>query len=162
MKNLEQPGSHLRRRPSSHLETHVYLSIKALHIIAVISWMAGLLYLPRLFVYHSGVQRGSEPSELFKIMEYRLYKYIMSPAMIVSVFSGAYIAYAGAHYESYWFLTKAALVAILVGVHFLLGRHLREFNEDRSVASGRYFRMINEAPTLLMVAVVILVVVRPF
>lgn len=162
MKNLDQPALALSRQGGPNLDAHVYLSIKALHVIAVISWMAGLLYLPRLFVYHSGVQQGSEPSELFKVMEYRLHKYIMTPAMVISVLSGAYIAYAGAHYESYWFISKAALVVLLVGVHFLLGRHLTEFKEDRCKASGKYFRMINEAPTVLMVAVVVLVVVRPF
>jgi protoporphyrinogen IX oxidase len=140
----------------------VYLSIKALHIVAVISWMAGLLYLPRLFVYHSNVPKLSDPSELFKIMEYRLYRYIMTPAMVVTVLSGVYIAYFGAHYESYWFMTKALLVVLMIGVHFILGRHLSEFNEDRSTASSKYFRVINEVPTLLMIAVVALAVVRPF
>lgn len=140
----------------------MYLSIKALHIVAVISWMAGLLYLPRLFVYHSGVSKKSEPSELFKIMEYRLYKYIMTPAMIVTILSGIYIAYAGVHYQSYWFMTKAMLVILMIGVHFVLGNHLSAFRADRSTASEKYFRIINEVPTLLMIGVVVLAVARPF
>ena len=140
----------------------MYLSIKALHIVAVISWMAGLLYLPRLFVYHSNAPKRSEPSEVFKIMEYRLYRYIMTPAMVVTVLSGVYIAYFGAHYENYWFMMKALLVTFMIAVHFILGHHLSEFNEDRSTASSKYFRVINEVPTLLMIAVVVLAVVRPF
>lgn len=136
--------------------------IKALHILAVISWMAGMLYLPRLFVYHAGVARGSEASETFKVMERRLLKAIINPAMIVTWLSGIYIAYAFGYYRAGWLHAKIALVLLLSALHgYLVGR-VRAFAEDRNDKSQRFYRFINEIPTVLLIGIVILVVVKPF
>lgn len=138
------------------------LWIKALHILAVISWMAGLLYLPRLFVYHADVERGSTASETFKLMERRLLKGIMNPAMIVVWLSGLYIAYAFNDFRAPWLHAKLALVLLMSGLHgYLVGR-TRAFAEDRNDKSARFYRIINEAPTVLMIGIVVLVVVKPF
>jgi putative membrane protein len=136
--------------------------IKALHILAVISWMAGMLYLPRLFVYHAGVERGSQASETFKVMERRLLKTIINPAMIVTWLSGLYIAYAFGYFREPWLHAKLALVLLLSAFHgYLVGR-VRAFAEDRNDKSQRFYRFINEVPTVLMIGVIILVVVKPF
>jgi len=136
--------------------------IKALHILAVISWMAGMLYLPRLFVYHAGIARGSEASETFKTMERRLLKGIMNPAMIVTWLSGLYIAYAFGYFRAPWLHAKLGLVVLLSAFHgYLVGR-VRAFAEDRNDKSQRFYRFINEVPTLLMIVIVVLVVVKPF
>ena len=136
--------------------------IKALHVLAVISWMAGMLYLPRLFVYHAGVARGSEASETFKTMERRLLKAIMNPAMIVTWVSGLYIAYAFDFFRAPWLHAKLGLVVVLSAFHgYLVGR-VRAFAEDRNQKSQRFYRFINEVPTVLMIGIVILVVVKPF
>lgn len=140
----------------------MYLAIKSLHVVAIISWMAGLLYLPRLFVYHSSVRPGAPESEIFKVMEYRLYKFIMNPAMVVSFVSGLYLVYSGLYVTDGWFLAKFFLVLLLTASHLVLGRHLREFQQDRRVKPERYFRILNEAPTLLMIGIVALVIVKPF
>ena len=138
------------------------LWIKALHVLAVISWMAGLFYLPRLFVYHVGVARGSEASETFKVMERRLLKAIMNPAMIVTWITGLYVAYAFGYFKDPWLHAKLTLVLLLSGFHgYLVGR-VRAFAEDRNEKSGRFYRIINEVPTLLLIGIVILVVVKPF
>lgn len=138
------------------------LWIKALHIVSVISWMAGLLYLPRLFVYHCDTEINSTQSETFKIMERRLYRGIMLPAMVASwAFGGALIHMAGAWGQG-WFFAKLGLVVVLSGFHMLLGTQRRAFAEDRNRHSARYFRFLNEVPTLLMIGIVILVVVKPF
>lgn len=136
--------------------------IKALHILAVISWMAGMLYLPRLFVYHTGVARGSEASETFKTMERRLLKGIMNPAMIVTWLSGLYIAYAFGYFRAPWLHAKLGLVLVLSAFHGYLSGRVRAFAEDRNAKSQRFYRFINEVPTLLMIGIVILVVVKPF
>ena len=136
--------------------------IKALHILAVISWMAGMLYLPRLFVYHTGVARGSEASETFKVMERRLLKAIMNPAMIVTWASGLYIAYAFGYFTAPWLHAKLGLVLLLSGFHGYLAGRVRAFAEDRNDKSQRFYRFINEVPTLLMIGIVVLVVVKPF
>jgi putative membrane protein len=140
------------------------LWLKALHIISVISWMAGLLYLPRLFVYHCGVEAGSEASETFKVMERRLARAIMTPAMIASfVFGLALLLRKGFFFSAGgWLHTKLVLVLVLAGVHFLMLRWRREFAEDRNTRSAKFYRVINEVPTLIMIAVVILVMVKPF
>ena len=136
--------------------------IKALHVLAVISWMAGMLYLPRLFVYHAGVARGSEASETFKTMERRLLKAIMNPAMIVTWVSGLYIAYAFDFFRAPWLHAKLGLVVVLSAFHgYLVGR-VRAFAEDRNQKSQRFYRFINEVPTVLMIGIVILVVVKTF
>jgi putative membrane protein len=140
----------------------MYLWIKVLHVVAVISWMAALLYLPRLFVYHCGVQAGSAQSELFKVMERRLLKAIMTPAMVVSWAAGLWLAWQAGFFQAGWFHGKLALLLALSGVHGWLAVLVRQFAEDRNVRPARYFRFLNEAPTLLMVGIVILVIVKPF
>ena len=139
-----------------------YLWIKVLHLVAVISWMAGLLYLPRLFVYHSNQPPGSAASDMLKVMELRLLKYIMTPAMVVVWLSGGYLVGAGQLWRSNWLLAKVVLVLGMTLVHFLLGSHRRAFAQNRNSKAEKYFRIINEVPTLLMILIVVLVVVRPF
>ncbi|WP_319774756.1 protoporphyrinogen oxidase HemJ [Breoghania sp.] len=138
------------------------LWVKAIHIMAVISWMAGLFYLPRLMVYHVQAEPGSDKSETFKIMERRLYKAIMVPAMIVSWICGLVVAFEWGYFSEGWFHAKLLFVVFLTIFHFMLGIRLKEFAEDRNHHSERYFRMINEIPTLIMIVVVILVILRPF
>jgi putative membrane protein len=143
----------------------MYLWLKALHIIAVISWMAGLLYLPRLFVYHAATQPGSEQSETFKTMERRLLKAIMTPAMIATwLFGLAMIWTMGfdAFKAAGWLHTKLVLVLALSAMHGLMSRWQRDFAHDRNRRSQKFFRIANEIPTLLMIAIVILAVVKPF
>ena len=143
----------------------MYLWLKALHVISVISWMAGLLYLPRLMVYHCAAPTGSDQSETFKIMERRLLKAIMTPAMVASWGFGLAAVWAtGVDYlfGTVWFWLKLACVVGLSAVHVMLARHVREFAEERNERPARYFRIINEVPTAIMVAIVILVVVKPF
>ena len=140
----------------------VELWIKVIHLLAVISWMAGLLYLPRLFVYHAGVAIGSEASETFKIMERRLLKAIMTPAMIVTWIAGLALAIRTGAFAEGWFHAKLVAVLLLSASHGLMARHVRQFAADRNLKSSLYFRVLNEVPTLLMVAAVILVVVKPF
>jgi putative membrane protein len=139
----------------------MYLWIKALHVIAIISWMAGLLYLPRLFVYH--VESGPGPqSETFKIMERRLYRYIMTPAMTVAWITGFFLAVDGGALQQPWFHAKATLVVLLSAAHIHDGVLMRRFAMDANIHSSRYFRIINEIPTLLMIGIVIFVIVKPF
>jgi putative membrane protein len=123
----------------------MYEWIKVLHIIAVISWMAGMLYLPRLFVYHCEAEVGSKQSETFKVMERRLLKAIINPAMVVT-----------------WLAGKLAVVIILSGVHGFFSRCVKDFAADRNTRSQKFYRIINEVPTVLMIVIVILVVVKPF
>lgn len=146
------------------LSTEVYLWVKAIHVIAVISWMAGLLYLPRLFVYHADAAVGSDTSETFKVMERRLLIAIMNPAMIVSVVLGlVMISASGAGlWESAWFPVKAVAVVGLMVMHVFMGKWRRAFAEDRNHHTARFYRFMNEVPTVLMVIVVIMVVVQPF
>ncbi|HTQ84472.1 MAG TPA: protoporphyrinogen oxidase HemJ [Pseudolabrys sp.] len=134
----------------------------ALHIIAVISWMAGLLYLPRLFVYHAMSKPGSEQSETFKVMERRLLRFIMLPAMIVSWIFGLILAVQGHWFGVIWFDIKFALVLAMSALHGLLGRWTRDFALDRNTRSHKFYRVVNEVPTVLMIAIVILAVVKPF
>ena len=140
----------------------MYLYLKAFHIIAVISWMAGMLYLPRLFVYHTMAKPGSEQSETFKVMERRLLKFIMLPAMIVSWLLGIFLLLETQAFTAGWFIAKFALVVALSGMHGLLSRWTRDFSVDRNQHSEKFYRVINEIPTLLMIAIVILAVVKPF
>lgn len=140
----------------------LYLWLKALHVIAVISWMAGMLYLPRLFVYHCEAEVGSKQSETFKVMERRLLHAIINPAMIATWVLGLWLAYDAAFFTSPWLHAKLALVIALSGVHGLFVGHVRAFAEDRNTRPQRYYRIINEVPTLLMIGIVILVVVKPF
>lgn len=138
------------------------LWLKAFHVIAVISWMAGLLYLPRLFVYHADVPAGSAESETFKIMERRLYRAIMRPAMIASWFLGLWLAWQAGWLRSGWFHAKLALVVGLTICHEMMGGWLRAFAEDRNARPARFFRIVNEVPTLLMIGIVLLVILKPF
>jgi putative membrane protein len=142
----------------------LYPWIKALHIIAVISWMAGLLYLPRLFVYHCDVPRGSPESERFKVMERRLLKQIMTPAMIaVWVLGLLLVATPGViDWAAGWWHVKLLLVILMSGFQGGLSRWRRDFMEDRNTRSQRFYRIANEIPTVLMVVIVIMVIVKPF
>jgi protoporphyrinogen IX oxidase len=139
-----------------------YPWIKALHVIAVISWMAGMLYLPRLFVYHCEAPIGSPQSETFKLMERRLLRAIINPAMVASWVLGLWLAWEGGFLKAGWLHGKLVLVLILSGLHGFLTRCVREFAEDRNLRSQRFYRIINEIPTLLMIGIVILVIVKPF
>jgi len=134
----------------------------ALHIIAVIAWMAGMLYLPRLFVYHTEAAPGSESSERFKVMERRLLKAIINPSMIAAWILGLLLAWLTGAYMDTWFHIKFVLVIILSGMHGLFVSCWRAFAEDRNTRSARFFRIVNEVPALLMVLIVILVKVQPF
>lgn len=145
-----------------YLPEELYLWLKALHIIAVISWMAGLLYLPRLFVYHTDAAVGSELSETLKVMERRLYRIIMSPAMMLTWLLGLYLAWSVYGFSGGWLHGKLMLVLVLTGVHVFFGRAVRAFAQDRNRRTGRQWRIWNEAPALLMIFIVLLVVVKPF
>ena len=140
----------------------MYEWIKALHVIAVIAWMAGMLYLPRLFVYHCEAEAGSKQSETFKVMERRLLKAIMTPAMIVTWLAGLYLAWTGHWFSAGWFHGKLLLVLLLSGAHGFLSRCARNFAAGRNTRSQKFYRIINEVPTVLMIGAVILVVVKPF
>lgn len=139
-----------------------YPWIKAVHVIAVISWMAGMLYLPRLFVYHVAAQPGSVQSETFKVMERRLLRAIINPAMTVAWAAGLWLAWNGFAFQGGWLHAKIAAVLALSGVHGYLAGAVRRFAEDRNEKPARHWRIVNEIPTLLMIAIVILVVVKPF
>lgn len=138
------------------------LWIKALHVIAVIAWMAGLLYLPRLYVYHSAAEKGSKQSETFKLMERRLLHVIMTPAMIAAWASGAWLAWVQGLVNDRWLWAKFGLVLLLTGYHHALGVWRLDFAADWNTRSPRFYRIMNEVPTLLMIAIVILAVVKPF
>lgn len=138
--------------------------IKAFHVIAIIAWMAGLLYLPRLFVYHAASRVGSEQSETFKVMERRLLRFIITPAMLASWVLGLILAFSGAIDWSRdgWCHLKLVLVLALTAFHGLLAKWTKDFALDRNTRSARFYRIANEVPTVLMILIVILVVVRPF
>ena len=143
----------------------LYHWIKALHIIAVISWMAGMLYLPPLFVYHTQVKIGSEASELLKTMEWRLLRFIINPAMIVTWGAGLWLVYytnaLDAAQNGKWMHYKLLLVVGMQVVHAMLARSRRQFANDKNTKSTKFFRILNEVPAVLMIGIVILVVVRP-
>ena len=143
---------------------NLYLWLKALHIIAVISWMAGLFYLPRLFVYHSTSIVGSAQSETFKIMERKLLSVIMTPAMVASWVIGLTLIFGFGGWTShdYWLLVKVLMVLALSAFHGRCAGWVRDFEQDQNSKSERFFRIINEVPTVLMVVIVILVVTKPF
>ena len=138
------------------------LWVKVVHVVAIISWMAGLLYLPRLFVYHVSSDVGSELSETLKVMERRLLKIIMNPAMIVAWVAGLALAMGQNLFGEVWFVVKLIAVAGLSAVHMMLAKYRRELEVDLRSRSDRFFRMINEVPTLLMILIVGLVILRPF
>lgn len=137
--------------------------IKALHVISVVCWMAGMFYLPRLFVYHADTAIGSDKSETFKVMERRLYRGITTPAMIATWVFGLWMVGMGmVDWSMGWPYVKAASVIAMSGVHGMLGSSLRAFKEDRNRKPQKYFRIINEVPTVLLIIIVIAVVVKPF
>lgn len=135
---------------------------KAIHILAVISWMAGMLYLPRLLVYHADAEIGSVQSETFKVMERRLLRGIINPAMIVTWVFGLWLAWKGFGFQGGWLHAKIGAVLLLSAMHGYLAGAVRKFAEDRNEKSAKHWRIVNEIPTLLMIAIVILVVVKPF
>ena len=135
--------------------------ILGLHIIAVISWLAGMLYLPRLFVYHAGTMPGSEASEIFKVMERRLLKAIINPAMIATWILGILLLWSSdwTFLQHGWMHAKLACVLLLSALHGVMTGHVRRFREDQRAKTAKYFRVMNEIPTVLMIAIVLLVVV---
>lgn len=139
-----------------------YLWIKAIHLIAVISWMAGMLYLPRIFVYHADAAAGSEVSETFKIMERRLLQIIMTPAMVVSWVLGLWLAWQGGHFTEGWFHVKLLAVVAMTAVHGHFIKSTRQFAADENTRSARAWRMINEIPTVLLLVAVVAAIVKPF
>ncbi len=142
--------------------TEYYLWIKALHLIAVIAWMAGMLYLPRLYVYHCQAAPGSELSEKLKIMERKLLRLIINPAMIAAWIFGIMLAIALDMWASGWLHAKFTLLIGMQIAHALLARYRRHFARDENRHSERFYRIVNEVPTVLMIGIVILVVVKPF
>jgi putative membrane protein len=140
----------------------MYLYLKAFHIVAVIAWMAGMLYLPRLFVYHCDAPPGSPQSETFKIMERRLLRIIINPAMIATWVLGLWLAWQGDWFKAGWLHGKLALVLAMSAVHGLFARWVKDFAADRNHRSQKFYRIANEIPTLLMILIVILAVVKPF
>jgi protoporphyrinogen IX oxidase len=145
----------------------IYPWLKAFHIIAVIAWMAGMLYLPRLFVYHCAAQKGSVQSETFKVMERRLLRAIINPAMIATWILGLTLAWAGPDSRYGWFAygwlqAKFTLVVLLSAFHGLFARWVKAFAADSNLHSQRFYRIINEVPTILLIGIVILAVVKPF
>ena len=145
----------------------MYEWIKAFHIIAVIAWLAGMLYLPRLFVYHCAAETGSVQSETFKMMERRLLRAIINPAMIATWVFGLALAWLGPDsrygwFTSRWLLAKIILVLGLSAVHGLLARWMKDFAQDRNRNSQKFYRIINEVPAILMILIVLLAVLKPF
>jgi putative membrane protein len=138
------------------------LWIKAFHVISVIAWMSGMFYLPRLFVYHTETAPGSAESERFKVMERKLLRMIMNPAMIAAWIFGLTLAMLTGAYEEHWFQAKFALVIVMSGVHGYLANRVRAFAQDRNDKPARFYRILNEVPPVLMIFIVILVIVQPF
>jgi len=169
-------GSHARRRAAVAIvlfailaaglviwrPDDLYLWVKALHLIAVISWMAGLLYMPRLFIYHTDAEPGSVQSETFKVMEQRLLRVIMNPAMMLTWLFGLYLAWSVYGFHGTWLHLKIVLVVLLTAVHVFFSRSVKAFARDENRRSARSWRLMNEAPTVLMIAIVVLAVVKPF
>jgi putative membrane protein len=139
----------------------MYEWLKAFHIIAVIAWMAGMLYLPRLFVYHCAADPGSMQSETFKVMERRLLRAIMTPAMIVTWLLGLWLAWRANWFAAPWFHAKLVLVILMSGLHGMMSRYVRDFGSDRNRKSAKFYRIFNEIPTVLLIAIVVLAVVKP-
>ena len=140
----------------------LYLWIKAGHVVALIAWMAAMLYLPRLFVYHASLPAGSEvQSATFKVMERRLLKAIMTPAMIATWILGLTLAYQSGFYAAGWLQAKFALVVVMSGLHGWFARMVKDFAADRNLRGHKFYRIVNEMPTLLMIAIVVLAIVKP-
>ena len=145
------------------LSYNAYLWVKALHIISVISWMAGLLYLPRLFVYHCEAKNGSELSETLKVMELRLLKYIMRPARIATLISGTVLVLSldDGQWSSLWLLLKLGFVVLLYGTHDVMNKWRMQFYTDVNLRTQKFYRTMNEVPTVLMVLIILMVVLKP-
>ena len=140
----------------------LYLWIKAFHVIAVIAWMAGMLYLPRLFVYHCQAPAGSPQAEMLKMMEQRLLKVIINPAMVATWLLGLWLAWTSGFYTAPWFHAKLTLVILMSAAHGYFVGAVRRFAQDRNTVSERTWRLLNEVPTVLMVGIVLLVILKPF
>ena len=142
---------------------NAYLTFKALHLIAVISWMAGLLYLPRIFVYHAETKENERQSETFKLMEKRLFFYIMNPAMILSWVFGILLIHSQGilSFGLLWMQIKIGLVTILTAYHFYLFAVLKDFQIDNNTKSSKFFRIINEVPTILLIIIIFVVIFKP-
>ena len=140
----------------------MYDWLKAFHVIAVIDWMAGMLYLPRLFVYHCEAEPGSRQSETFKVMERRLMRGIINPSMMAAWLFGLWLAWESGFWRSGWMHAKFAAVLVLSGLHGYLSRWRRDFERDQNRHSQKFYRIINEVPAVILVLVVILVIVKPF
>jgi putative membrane protein len=144
------------------ITTH-YLTIKALHVIAMTAWMAAMFYLPRLFVYHAGAPKGGELSETLKIMEMRLLRYIANPAMIVTLILGYWLLKADVSVmQAGWMHVKLTAVLGMIIVHGLLARHRKQFLQDRNQKPARYYRILNEVPTVLLIVIVFMAILKPF
>ena len=142
---------------------NTYLLFKSIHLIAVISWMAGLLYLPRIFVYHAEKSNNEDKNNTFKIMERRLFIYIMNPSMVLSWIFGLLLLYSIElnSLKEFWMITKLILVISLTFYHFFLFTCLKSFSENRNTYSPKFFRIINEVPTILLIAIIFIVVFKP-
>ena len=138
----------------------IYNWVKILHISFVVAWMAGLLYLPRLFVYHKENENESKTVSIFKVMEKRLYFYIMNPAAVLVWFSGIYLGHV-LGFDT-WLIVKIGVVLIMTAYHILLGIHLNDFKLDKQIRTSRYFRIINEIPFFLLFIILIMVIMKPF
>ncbi len=146
------------------LMNNLYLYLKAIHIVAAFAWMAGMFYLPRLYVYHAQVGPNTPQAETFKLMERKLLTVIMNPAMVVTVALGLWLTFGAdaVDWRAGWLHAKIGLVVLMLAVHWLLAKWRRDFAADRVPHSERFFRIVNEVPTLLLIGIVFMVVVRPF
>lgn len=140
----------------------LYTTLKIIHLLALISWMAGMLYLPRLFVYHAAAPVGGELSETLKIMERKLLRYIMTPAMIVTWVAGLWLAVEIGAFAQGWMHAKMLLVMLMSGCHGMMVGMIKKFTHDANQKSAKFYRIFNEVPTVLMIVIVILVVAKPF
>jgi len=140
-----------------------YLWIKSLHIISIIAWLAGLLYLPRLFVYHVSAKKGSDLSETLKVMEHKLLRIIMNPAMILTWIFGILLICANPSiFEGGWLHVKFLCVILITGIHMMLAKYRKAFARDENTKSEKFFRIINEVPAVLMIVIVFMVILKPF
>ena len=141
-----------------------YSLIKAFHVISIVAWISAILYLPRLFVYHTTVKRNSEASKMLKIMEYRLQKFIMNPAMLLTIIFGVFLLKTNGiiNWTEKWIYFKLLGVFLLLVVHNLLGRYRKDFFVDKNKHSGRFYKILNEVPTILLIVIILLVYLKPF
>ena len=141
-----------------------YSLIKAFHVISIVAWISAILYLPRLFVYHTTVKRNSEASKMLKTMEYRLQKFIMNPAMLLTIIFGVFLLKTNGiiNWTEKWIYFKLLGVFLLLVVHNLLGRYRKDFFLDKNKHSGRFYKILNEVPTILLIVIILLVYLKPF